>query len=1478
MPQPSVDYLSILDGNDKRREAAPEPTTQQQSVDYLSILDGGASQPVQSEPASTTSIYDRREKISSGPVQQTPFGPIQEGSVEGYQPQPLHPAVAKEQYRQREALRDRAILDGNEDARRELAFAEMVEALPPDRRAAFLNAQYDLPTPQELGGTAPALTDFDRFVLAAQIPVAKISTELGANLGLALGDNPDRRFFGVGPTIGELSRTSVENQRLLSDVPPDTTAGAIAQGIGTAGGQVSTLVAGGGLPNIAGRLSAGAGAKLIGPELAKRAGQNFAARLALAAPGFEAANLLSDAAAGRLSPSEALTATAASPVTIPVGLAQAPVSAAANIASGDLERVATGIGELGAVGLIAAPAVRKAVGRGSVPRETANRVPEQSRVVEQAPPSPVVETKPVQATPKEPAKSVEAHKVPPEDKGKDYSKAYELIAVDYGAKPSSGKGFTSKHIKSALSSFGIDTKFYRSDPKRLAGITFGKSYPDTVFLNENLSRMELVKTAAHEASHLIYQKNKDLGRKLREKFPNDIAFKTPKKGQGLSKEQMSEEGVVTFIESMMELPDVWRALRNGNASFVKVPDSGSKAKIKQAQRRKEFVQIMLENIPSPVESKTNLHQSRPSVINPSVDLPPQGLASASTKEIRAYDSDAKRAIENVKTRAEVPDTTGTVLGMNMAKIPFPSKETREAVIEDVKASVAKTAERARELKQQGLIQSSVETVKSAARWALGESKDNLNSYGESGSRLGQKIESANIGARIDAQESYVRVADALSSAGVGKYKGRKFLNELNEKIEDGKPLTDVEKAVHDVTVAEHTRLAEFFNAVGGRVLDPKTGPRPLSVGRFDFVPQKLKPEILQKLVDGKERTKDEARRHLVESGQASDWAEAKLILDEYFNPQFNGFFAGVELPRKILWPKEWRETRYDKVWEGYFRSAWKRAHEIAEFGQDRDGATLRSLLQGIQQDAGIRAREKAQTIYEENFGLRGQESYWAYVEGNITNATKLINFLNGTLQASQAAATASAFGVRRSAKAAYDLTTKPDARKYVRLSGAVQEDYLRNLSALEREGVFTTLTRAGLTAQGTPFIDGAMRRHAAHTALIYGNDAIQNIASNPKSSTAKAQQRTLERMGFEKERIDQWVKDGKIPDRDARELMIRGTRFTQFENDPLTRPVWSHSNAGRVALRLKNFAIHQARFLQNEVYGEAKNGNLKPLVALLAGWGLASEAYTAVKNWALGRERTDKDLQEIVSSADWQAGLERLLNDWLEAGTFGIISDSVIRDKDGNLRGRSIRDMILPPVVMTADRVYDAMKDTFSPLINDEDDRTVFESFIQESKDLARKEIVGLGRAMEAIERRNGTFDLPDELPTSPATLEFFNMRRDLMDRGGGKELNQAMTRARKSIKLTGLGASEETVSTQTQRANKKIERAADKGMTRAKADELLSVISPAYSRIQSLLNIKRDAKTEREKKEVDKSIERISQEALKRLKEKQAQENNRGN
>jgi hypothetical protein len=574
----------------------------------------------------------------------------------------------------------------------------------------------------------------------------------------------------------------------------------------------------------------------------------------------------------------------------------------------------------------------------------------------------------------------------------------------------------------------------------------------------------------------------------------------------------------------------------------------------------------------------------------------------------------------------------------------------------------------------------------------------------------------------------------------------------------------VPKTAFSTTPGQWEKLAAGIGRVTGKVPLKKdiTNPggwRPLDPEWASHFPQMVKGEILEKLQRNKIARTSKEWSDLRAANPGKDDSELALLIQEsLFTPRFSGFYGFLERPRDINLPESWLDPNDLHVMESYIRSAWTRIFEISQFGKDYGGSgdrlggqkfrALLGRLEAENPDARTLAVNAAKKIYDGYFlppERSGALDRLAYYGQNLVVTTKMINFLNAALQLTQKANDIPAYGFRNAIKGLYDISlsaSRADNRRMVMHSGAVADDYLRNIADLERSGRWSRLNKRMLQLQGTTPADMEMRLSSARAGLWWLHDGVALLrevkaaAREGKTSTravrkADAIRRQMKRMGISDARILEWENGTGPVQTGTEEFMQLAVRFTQFTSDPGSRPVWGHGPVARVGMTLSNFALHQTRFVMGHIVPEARRGNFVPLLTFAASWGIMGEAYTALRNAVTHRERRDMDIADIGRlamrgeiGAAAEAALQRFIHDLGTAGTFGIIADSFVEPAPGQVRLTTSR--LAPVLVSMADRLGNGIMRIVTPP-KDSNSREEFGRFFSE---VVRKELVGVDRAL----------------------------------------------------------------------------------------------------------------------------------------------------
>ncbi len=625
-----------------------------------------------------------------------------------------------------------------------------------------------------------------------------------------------------------------------------------------------------------------------------------------------------------------------------------------------------------------------------------------------------------------------------------------------------------------------------------------------------------------------------------------------------------------------------------------------------------------------------------------------------------------------------------------------------AVVAEVKDAVARKVRGIPRLRDIG------RAAKGASRMAIGSTPDYVRDTGPAGKQFVEKVEFAEETGRIAGNRAVTSIKEVMNKTGLGRFLSRDEYFGVGKLAEEGRfdQMTPKQRAFIDAFEREHTFAADAAQHFGIKIYDPKTNSmrdmKRLGKKFWPNMPTREAREAIEAWVDegatidpalkvkaSQAKIVQEIIDHRVATKAAKSVEEAVTQLYNEHKKGLSGFMGGIEVARGKLWPEKYRERDPLKVIESYFPAAWRRIGEVAEFGVGETPAE--PWFKAINREAGANSskasavEKKAREHYERVF--KGEHTgAFAKAEGTYSLLTK-IGFSPFTTikQFSQLGMTAGAFPMQV-VRGAIGLLS-PKTRRQVRMSSAVQEDFVRNVADLVASGPWRTIADVATTASGMKPVDGALRRHAAISSWLWAQDAVRSLSRSPDGFIARQKYRQFENLlGVPESTVRTWAKMGEIPkgsidrylpgwqDR----VMVRATKKLHFEADPSTRAHWGHSDIAKMVSRLRNFSIQMARRWQDWIIPETMKGNPWPLLATLTAFGLTGEAWIAATNWAKGKRRPEDE-----------GLLRRLANDVVAGGTFGLIQDAFRVNKSGTVTG--IQELFLPVISNTMTNIATSM-------------------------------------------------------------------------------------------------------------------------------------------------------------------------------------------
>ena len=129
--------------------------------------------------------------------------------------------------------------------------------------------------------------------------------------------------------------------------------------------------------------------------------------------------------------------------------------------------------------------------------------------------------------------------------------------------------------------------------------------------------------------------------------------------------------------------------------------------------------------------------------------------------------------------------------------------------------------------------------------------------------------------------------------------------------------------------------------------------------------------------------------------------------------------------------------------------------------------------------------------------------------------------------------------------------------------------------------------------------------------------------------------------------------------------VYRAAQITQFTPGSLRRPAYWDHPVGKIITQFKSFALNHGRFMKDQIFAEAAQGNMKPLAKVLALYPVAGEIIGDVKSIAKMKPNERRGLERIVGNFTAVGGLG-LFTDTIQAAAWGGMSDSFLGPTAGD--------------------------------------------------------------------------------------------------------------------------------------------------------------------------------------------------------------------
>tara|TARA_R100000734_G_scaffold2184_3_gene2271 strand:- start:9 stop:3905 length:3897 start_codon:yes stop_codon:yes gene_type:complete len=383
--------------------------------------------------------------------------------------------------------------------------------------------------------------------------------------------------------------------------------------------------------------------------------------------------------------------------------------------------------------------------------------------------------------------------------------------------------------------------------------------------------------------------------------------------------------------------------------------------------------------------------------------------------------------------------------------------------------------------------------------------------------------------------------------------------------------------------------------------------------------------------------------HLIKTKQATSYSKAIQRLQKDVSNQLFPE-SSFEKARKLDLPATIFERDARKVIPYYLDTMTKRLSLAKQFGADGSKA-LRAIEKVGRKDTDeSRLLHEVLDMYTGNAervkGYTGKSrdllnAYYGFEVGSkIGLGTATIPNLTQTL-----VSTMPQWGVFRTLRAGIDLLN-PQSRQFARSTGIFKDSMVNALSGVEPTGVMGKFSKYA-TKLGFEQANKFNLYLAANTFKMGARDLMK--VANSNSVRANWARKTLKQFGINYK--------SKLTDDLLAKKMYRFAVDSQLQKNVLKDPKIFNDPKWRPLFLFKRFGVRQATMIKDMLKTEIKNGNVMPILRLMAGGALGGEfviwAKNEIKSLATGEEYYRKE-SEVM---------DRFLNNLAAVGSFGIISD-----------------------------------------------------------------------------------------------------------------------------------------------------------------------------------------------------------------------------
>jgi len=445
--------------------------------------------------------------------------------------------------------------------------------------------------------------------------------------------------------------------------------------------------------------------------------------------------------------------------------------------------------------------------------------------------------------------------------------------------------------------------------------------------------------------------------------------------------------------------------------------------------------------------------------------------------------------------------------------------------------------------------------------------------------------------------------------------------------------TPQENELYRLVTDIKVNFADFAKKNGLKIVNPQTGKKspwvgddpikyfPVFFSEKQLAAKDFKPRWIQAAIDSGKAT------NKYEAAQMFKWWNENTLTRKGGKLEYTRMLSPDDYARAGLTPI----TDPVYVFSKYAQQTARRKAEIPAFGQF--GEKLKPMLEKLSNegyDSG-----QVQKIYDNLYGSReGNKFIDTALQANLFTKLPLGFFINLTQQ--QNISTTVGFKAYAQVFKNYLVGskgyTREQTRKMMNDIAVLSDAYSSSILSSEMDVAHP----AKLTDMALWLFRNSEKLNRYVAANAYVNRAKVLVPLLEKNPANKAFIREATKMGLP---IAQIIAGKLTPEQfklALQKVAYKGVINTQFKIDAMEVPLAWRSNIGKLLTQFKSFSFMQTKFIRDEIYKEARKGNLLPLARFMATAPIAYYAANKARGLFTGKKSPEeiyKDRPEKIAGA-----------------------------------------------------------------------------------------------------------------------------------------------------------------------------------------------------------------------------------------------------